>query len=144
MQTTDILVETMPYSPEPTRNDNAAWYLARGWIGALGTMFAIVCVVYFRSPDLAVIGKIIALLSILLMMNAKHNDEFLRGLWQAGATTALATAIFWVFIGPFLLGLVDGLMGSPNESRFPHEWTYLALASGFFAGFNWRRYRGLT
>lgn len=132
----------MPYTSQPNRNDNATWYLAGGWIGALGTMFAIVFEVYFRSPDLAAIGKIIALLSIILMMKAEQTDEFLRGLWQAGATAAIATAILWVFIGPFLLGLVDGLMGSSNEPRFPHEWTYLALASGFFAGFNWRRYRG--
>ena len=132
----------MPYSTKADRNDTARMFLILGVMGALATIVAIAGELLFRNESLTTIGKAVSLISIGLLVPGRDKDEYLKGLWHAGANMGLIFVIFWTMIAPLATGFYDGFTGAPREFEFPYEAVFIVLSAGFFAGFNWHRFRG--
>ncbi|MEO0590903.1 MAG: hypothetical protein AAFZ11_10130 [Pseudomonadota bacterium] len=132
----------MTYSTQPNRDSYATFYLILSVIGGLAALLALCGHLAFEDDAMVLIGNAFAVISMMVLKPSKDKDEFLNGLWHAGAGTAIVTMALWAMLGPTLAGFVDGVSGKPPTTRFPHEASFAVLTTGFFGGYLWRRLRG--
>jgi hypothetical protein len=125
-----------------TRREKAATIvLTASYLGTFGTVFLALALLlhwpdFFRGLG---VGLLVASLFALLLRQLR--DEYLQGLWSAGASWAFVATVIWVTAVPLYL---DTFVGSRTDAwvpDIPAIWTFIVALAAFFAGFHWTRLR---
>lgn len=126
----------------PTKRESAAVIvLTASWLGAFGTAF-LAAALLLQMPDFfrgVGVGLTVASLFVLLLRGLR--DEYLQGLWSAGASWAFVAIVVWVTGVPLYLGTFEGSSDVVWAADLSGSWTFIVALAAFFAGFHWTRLR---
>ena len=125
-----------------TATTKATRYLAAAHMGAVATVLAIASVAFDLPSFVRGLSVGVLLVSLIVLLTRRGRDEYITGLWNAGASFAFVAVVLWAFIGPFFEGLMDGIRGVAPGSSIAMEMTGIVAVAAFFIAFHLKWLRG--
>ncbi len=132
-----------------TRKNRAPLNLAMGIVGLAALVTITVSTAMEMPVAVTSIGILVFFISLITMFFTRNSDEYTAQLWVSAANAAFIVMVLWLFLGPFIAGIVEGY-NAAHEGRDANEAPIYALVvagSGvslfaFFLTFNIKRLTG--
>lgn len=120
----------------------ARMFLVSAHMGATATALLIAASIAPLSDFVRGLSVGILLVSLFMLLVRRRVDEYIDGLWAAGASFAFVAMVVWFLFAPFLSGFVDGLLRQvPDPTDFARGGGLIAITA-FFVGFHFKWLRG--
>ena len=132
----------MTTHPRPKRRNYSAMHLGMSHVALISLITFIVAYTYDPMRWAGGIAILCLLAAIITMFLTRDSDEYIAGLWQAGANAGFVTAVVFLVFAPFFEGLIDGYLGREATQDFPAESVGVLAVIVFLIVFNWKRYFG--
>ncbi len=128
--------------------NKASVFMASSSVG-----FASIGVVLFSALDaipasVSIAAGLVSVAACWVMLFTRNADEYTRGLWTSGASTAFAIMLILFLAIPFLEGVYDGFNDARNgtddaERDVSAILTIAAAIAGFYIGLFYKRFWGV-
>ncbi len=122
-------------------------FMGAGWVGLAGIGGFLISALDVIPAWVAIAGGLIAVAACWTMLFTRNADEYTRGLWTSGASTAFAIMLILFLTVPFFEGVYDGFNDAHNgtdaaERDIPAILTIASAIAGFYIGLFWKRLFG--
>lgn len=103
--------------------------------------------VWFRQfgmidGPLAIANTLVFILAAFILFTTRKADEYVAALWRAGTSAAFVGLLACYLFGPFIEGLIDGLMGGERSMQFRADLAPEITFTFFYLAHLWARVRG--
>lgn len=118
-------------------------FLVLSHVAAASLLLILIAAAGVMTDTFMLIGFCVATLAVIVMYTTRNADEWVAGLWSAGANAGFVGAMAWLVLGPFVEGFYDGLIGNESEQDLPASAASVVALACFLIAFNLKRIRGV-
>lgn len=136
-------------APAKPRKNRAPLNLAMGIVGLVALIGMTVSSAMDFHSGISTLCLLVFVTSITTMFFTRNSDEYTAGLWVSATNGAFIMLVAWLFIGPFLAGVIEGFNAAHEGREASKAQANELLAAGtsfslfaFYIIFNIKRLTG--